>query len=271
MVWTALVLSWSEKKRSEDYGLAIRQCIAIALSFACMGPAWATDDSRVTFPDFSSLRAETLNLISGAKERVWLTTDYLTDGEIATALFLARYRKIDVQVLLGKHKARSYMSRLTYLNKQNVPVYLRPHQFRTPERTGLLTDNKLLYVNGDLDSLGAQRTYTGIYADPDGVVSYGNAFAKAAQLQIPAVPQKVPLVGTARGGRAYSSASGGLEGEAPRTTVRTPGSGTPRNGYIYNGVSDPRPAGVSTSLPKATKWEKQLRKSEADSSGGASE
>jgi hypothetical protein len=112
------------------------------LVFLCLIPSWQVygqeaaevqepkEDIRISdFDSFSKMRFEVLNLVGAAKTRIWLVTDYLTDGEVVSALFLARYRKLDVKVLLGKKKAYSYMSRLGYLRQQNIPVYIKPNNF----------------------------------------------------------------------------------------------------------------------------------------------
>src|SRR5688572_28404829 len=88
--------------------------------------AATTEASVISFTTFAELRAYMLDAISGASKRIWLTTDYLTDGEIVSALYVARYRKLDVQVLFGRAKANFYMSRLAYLKNQNIPVFLQP-------------------------------------------------------------------------------------------------------------------------------------------------
>src|SRR5262249_22068141 len=70
------------------------------LSAQVSEPQSSKEDIRVSdFDSFGKLRLEVLNLIGQSKTRIWLTTDYLTDGEIVSALFVARYRKLDVKVL----------------------------------------------------------------------------------------------------------------------------------------------------------------------------
>src|SRR4051812_1521271 len=76
-------------------------------------PAQAGCAAPRRFESFSDLRNEVLDYISGATQRIWLVTPYLTDGEIVSALYVAQYRKLDVKVLLGRGKANSYMSRLS--------------------------------------------------------------------------------------------------------------------------------------------------------------
>ena len=46
-----------------------------------------------TTANFDELRHNILELIGSGRKRIWLLTDYLGDSEIASALFLANYRK----------------------------------------------------------------------------------------------------------------------------------------------------------------------------------
>ena len=57
------------------------------------------------FSEFTELRNQILNLMGLAQNRIVIVTDFLSDGEISTALFLAKYRKIQVRVFLGQKKA----------------------------------------------------------------------------------------------------------------------------------------------------------------------
>src|SRR5690348_2584680 len=93
-------------------------CLLACTAAPRAGVALAESETAPTtkrYETFSDLRADVLDLISAATQRLWLTTDYLTDGEIVSALYIAQYRKLDVKVLLGRAKANVYMSRLNYL------------------------------------------------------------------------------------------------------------------------------------------------------------
>ena len=52
--------------------------------------------------NFEELREEVLQIISKSQKRIWLTSDFLTDGDIVTALYFAKVRKPHVFVLLGQ-------------------------------------------------------------------------------------------------------------------------------------------------------------------------
>jgi hypothetical protein len=175
---------------------------ALILSL-CLGalPAIAQDAAPTgpqTFENFAGLRNYLLNAIGAATQKVWVATTYLTDGEIVSALYIAQYRKLQVQVLLGQSQARSYMSRLNYLKAQQVPVYLWPTSFKFGQPTGLLVDNKLYLVDSDLNSLDRNRRYQVTEADARTLEAFTAGFVSGMDAKIPAVPAPVPLVGTAK-------------------------------------------------------------------------
>lgn len=236
---------------------------AMALLLTLATPAFSQDDTK-TMTSFADLRAEVLDAIGGATRRVWLVSDYLTDGEIVSALYLAQYRKLDVQVLLGRSKANFYMSRLNYLKNQNIPVFLKPDTFKPGQPTALLADDRLLLIDGDLDFLAKVRQYHLQIASTERRDVFQAGFSSAANLRVPAVPHQIPLVGKATGrGRVYSpglSTSSGASAPIPAGVVRS-SNGSPRidesGAYVYDRASQPRPSDVPAKLPKAVKWGQQ--------------
>ena len=218
------------------------------------------------------MRNAVLDAMAGATKRIWLNTDNLTDGEIVSALYVAQYRKLDVMVLLGRGKANNYMSRLNYLKNQNIPVYLKPDSFKTPKPTALLCDDRLLYLDGELDFMAKVKKFTLEQPAADEKERFLVAFAGAANLKMPAVARAMPLVGRANqqnlrtssssGATVSSPASGGRY--LPQTTPsynKTDGSGA----YTYDRRRDPRPDGVPANLPKSLKWQARPKAVKAES------
>lgn len=215
----------------------------------------STDDSRAKsqrlaggqFEGFSALRHMLLEAIASAQTRVWLTTEFLSDGEIVTALYLAQYRKLDVKVLLGKRKAQSMLSRLNYLKQQKVPVWLRPDSFKAPTATALLVDNQLFWIDAELDSMSRAKIFEAKPATNENFQSYIRDFSSAAAQEIPAIGATLPMVGRAfSGGRTYDGSSNNHY-----NTVSKDGA------YRYGRKPEPRPHGVSDKLPKRTKWQER--------------
>ena len=210
-----------------------------------------------TFTSFSELRAEVLNVIGATSKRLWLTTDYLTDGEIVTALYVAQYRKIDVRVLLGRAKASSYMSRLSYLKNQNIQVFLRPDGFKPQTATTILSDDKLIEIDGELDFMSKYKKFNLTLAEPTVAQAYATAFGTAAAQQIPANQRALPLVGRQRtpwpSADTPAAATTPVKSRLPAPEPRLDSSDE-QAAYIYNRKPMPRPDGVATKLPKELKW-----------------
>jgi hypothetical protein len=221
------------------------------------GEARAVDDPGVprAVSSFAEVRSAVLDSIAGATRRIWIVTEYLTDGEIVSALYVAQYRKLDVQVLLGRGRSNAYMSRLSYLKNQNIPVYLRPEAFKPAQPTGVLTDDQLTWVDGDLDFLSRVRKFNLTTATPQDRETFTKAFADAAGLKVPAVAAPIPLVGRGNAKGVPQAYSG------PRPDPQLPASSTASGGaggdaYYYGRTSAPRPSDVPAKLPKGVKWEK---------------
>jgi len=200
-----------------------------------------------SYDNFSALRGDILDFISGATSRVWLHSDFLTDGEIVTSLFMAKYRKLDVKVLLGKRKANAYMSRLNYLKNQNIPVFLKPDNFKSNSISAVLSDNELVFIDGELDFMSRYKKFNVYRASDQDTQTFTDAFASAASMEIPAVPNKIPLVGrrNSSGPAAYNPSQAKVQAE-----TKTSNDGT----YNYGRGRSPRPQGVPSKLPKETKW-----------------
>jgi hypothetical protein len=205
-----------------------------------------------SYDSFAALRSDILDFISGANARVWMHSDYLTDGEIVTSLFVAKYRKLDVQVLLGKRKANAYMSRLNYLKGQNITVYLKPDTFKTEAISAILGDDELVFIDGELDFMSRYKKFNVYIASKEQTVAYQAAFAQAAGLEVPAVPAPMPLVG--RPSAPSNSAS----------SYKPVYSGNKEGTYTYGRGREPRPTGVPAKLPKETKWQKAAPQPQQD-------
>lgn len=226
------------------------------------------------FPDF---RQEVLDHMSSATKRLWVVTDYLTDGDIVAALYIAKYRKIDVQVLLGRAKANAYMSRLSYLKGQSIPVFLKPDTLKIRSQTAILADDSLLFAEGNLDFLTRTKNFKTSYGSEGERQAFVTAYAEAAALKMPANARQVPLVGRPpKAGwqdRPMSAPQLAPESKSllqpgtraaphPTTRVTPPRTQESKTNdtsevYHYKRTSDPRPTDVPSRLPKGLKRDKQ--------------
>lgn len=231
-------------------------------------------DPRREHDSFSDLRHEMLGIIGGATKRLWLVTPYLTDGEIATSLFMAKYRKLDVKVLLGRNQANSYMSRLSFLKKQNIPVFLTPANFAFNTKTAVLSDDRLVVINSDLNVKSNRQKYSSEDSTVKETREFLKIFQEATDQKIPAIPRPTPYVGRpGRFNNVYKS------GNTPQTSAPTarnedrqsvssseegtdqpPAAVYGRDGaYNYNyKKAESAPEGLPKKLPKQTIQQKKF-------------
>ena len=199
-----------------------------------------------TLNSFSDLRHDILNVIGKATKRIHLATYYLTDGEIVTALYLAKYRKVDVKVFLGFQKANHYMSRLAYLKRQKIPAFLAPRTFPLKRNTIILIDDEVYTSDSDLDFKTLKRSFR-FNRVPD---TSKNKFIMAFQGSLKS-PTPAKLRPRLRVGRANPNPNRRIYRPAPT-------DGT----YDYDRHNQPRtaPAGIPTRLPAKTKHQlKQMK------------
>ena len=191
---------------------------------------------------FSQVRSEVINMISGAGKRVWLVSNYLTDGDIVSALYIAKYRKVSVSVLLSPRYANAYMSRLKFLKSQNIPVFLLPKSWRFPEPTAILADERLVSIDGSLDFMKPKAKYTLKEHKGESKMLFIRSFQQAIGQKVPAVPSPRFRI---------KSKSPNI---AEKTKSKPTYSGENDGSFNYNRVKHPRraPRGVPRRLPSKT-------------------
>ncbi|MFW7379448.1 MAG: hypothetical protein ACOH5I_11615 [Oligoflexus sp.] len=200
--------------------------------------------------NFNELKHIVADLIGRAESRVILYTEFLTDGEISSALFLAQYRKIQTIVFLGGSSMNRYLSRLGYLKAQNIPVFVRPRQSQFREPTILLVDRHLYRISRDLDVLKKQVGAEIQLASPSWVNRFEAELVEALKNNKQAIPKPLPMVGR--------------PGSHPQSRQNVPidYQGDPDGTYNYDRAAGRRksvPAGVPTKLPKTTVFEQRQR------------
>lgn len=211
----------------------------------------AKPKNQKNFSSFTQFRHTLLNILGSAKTRILLNTDFLSDGEIVTALYLAQYRKVEVQVFLGRHRANHYLSRLKYLKRQRIPVYLTPQSFPKTSPTVLIVDQRAYGANSSLD-YKSSRTYFTLQAYSKSTQKkLAKAFKTALKNPTPARAAPTPLVG--RGHRQPRVMS--------RQTPRYRQSGSPDQSYNYDHRPQQRkaPKGMPKALPKETIFQMKQR------------
>lgn len=221
------------------------------------------------FSSFKDARIEFLNLMGLGQKRIWLATDFLSDGEIVAALYLAKYRNVDVQVILGRGRMNHPMSRASTLRRQGIPVYGRPSSFPFKSQTALMIDNELYVLDHDLDYRSARPYLTLKGQRPHDITQYQESFAAVIQQPVPTQPVPAPDV--------YRPSEQAPEPPPVREPVagaknrpkntRPDYTGSPDGVYNYNYSKSNRswkaPEGAVRRLPKSTVFElKQKQKVE---------
>ena len=204
--------------------------------------------SKLYFKNFKSLRSKVLNLIGSSRKRVILVSDFLTDGDISSALYIAKYRKVKVNVLLNKKKANKYLSRVRFLNQQGIPVSYRPRNISIKNPTLLLVDNRLYKISRDLDVLRPDISSTMVQASPKGLNIFLKSLIKIFKNHKGIRTTPLPKVGRPRRNQGYT------------TRTRKPYKGNRDGSYNYDrSRPSPRPNNVRATLPKSTVFQKKQR------------
>jgi hypothetical protein len=226
--------------------------------------------------DFAKLRSELLTMIGGASSKIWLSTSFLSDGEVVSSLFIAQYRKVNVQVLLGRANATNVFSRLSYLKQVNIPVSITPNNFYPKFPTIILIDNKLIVVNSSMNNLEKMRSFTISLLAPSEIPPFEAAFVTAANETKAPNAAPLPLVGRMNARPLHKSGFKPLTNSAPGTPIRTngndlsasqnpPADSAPRGttsadgSYHYSNARERPGTGVITKLPKSTIIQERMR------------
>jgi hypothetical protein len=223
-------------------------------------------DYNKKFNSYRDLRAEVLNLMGRAKQKIWLSSNFFTDGEIVTALFLAKYRKIDIRVLVDEKKATHYMSRVYDLKKNNMTVALQPQAFAFKSGSHILIDEEIFHANADLNYMQSRNQFALTRLSSAQWTQFVDAFNKAEANSPKIIVKPLPQVG-----REYRKQAKAIENFSSPSSSRTPS-----DVYHYGrkGLGKRKiPEGVVTKLPKATIYQKNQRQAvekQLQGTGGAS-
>ncbi len=225
-------------------------CVAL-ISLGFQAHALANTSSKTfttqTFKNYAELKHMLLTHMGAAKTRIWLATDYLSDNDLSSALYFAKRRKVDVQVLLNEVSAHARLSRLKYLFDQNLPVRAKESFKSLQAPTVLLIDDSLVYFNTELDF---RQENTEFIAH-----SASKAIAKRYMQEFAACKKDI---------QPFAALSEGEENSDPENTTleaKSPGAtGKPTKAvYRYSKKYSTPPAGVAVDLPPTPVYEKNKK------------
>lgn len=234
------------------------------------GHAIANASSTQSYQHFFEVRHALLEQFGLAERRIWVFTPYFTDGDLASALFVAGYRKMDVQVHLGRQKAHLPMSRLRFLGQSNIPTYLSQKPPHKPLQSLILIDSKLFVLDAPLDFLLKNTRFR--FGRFHAMQGQPKESAKIRELQA-YVSQKTPIkAGTRslssyelkrpegrneRSARSSSRASAKSRSRLPRSSFQTDPKDWDPSTYTYSLDERHAPKGVPTTLPNKTVSEQE--------------
>ena len=195
------------------------------------------------FRHFKELQAHILNIIGSAQKSVVLITDFLTDGEISSALYLAKYRKIKVEVFLGSNRVNKYLSRVNFLKQQGIKVSLRP-QLPLSDPSLLLVDHQLYRITRDLDVLRPEVSGQLVLASPKLTNLMVRSLSNPKN-NVKITTRPYPKVGRARN-------------HYRQKRWTKPYTGSNDGSYNYDRARiQKRPENVPTDLPKIPKYQQE--------------
>ena len=231
-------------KRLVLFGLSLLLWTEAALGgYAPQPPQSAPKYSHHEFKDFKSLKVAMLDLIGSSKKRVILISTFLTDGDISSALYLAKFRKVAVNVFLSSRNANRYLSRVRFLNQQGISVSNRPRSLNPQDPTLLLVDSKLFRISRDLNVLKPHSSATLSQVSPRKTRTFVKNLIKTFKNKknIRSIP--LPLVGRPKPARKPGKIS------RKSRTYR----GNLDGSFNYDrSRREHRPSNVPTRLPKST-------------------
>lgn len=197
-----------------------------------------------TFKNYAELKHMLLAHMGSAKTRIWLATDYLSDNDLSSALYFAKRRNVDVQILLNEVSAHARLSRLKYLYDQNLSVRSKESFKSLQAPTIVMIDDSLVYLNTELDF---RQENTEFIAH-----SASKAIAKRYMQEFAACKKDI---------QPFAALSEGEENSNPENTTASPGAtGKPTKAvYRYSKKYTSAPPGVATDLPPTPVYEKNKK------------
>lgn len=204
------------------------------------------------YDNYANFIQRLMNMIGNAEEKVFLRTEYLSDGNIVMALNLAKFRDVDVKVVVHKKKARYYMSRYSTLRKHNIPTVVSSGQWAHP--SSIMVDDMLFEINTPLDYKTRTRYFRVSETNAEIAKTFERSFSSGLKFptyhnsSVKKSPQK-----TTRN-----------NGSSPNTWSRSSSKSHPSNStagnedesvYTYSNKKKDAPEGIQTKLPRKTKWQ----------------
>lgn len=118
------------------------------LFFVFHSPIGLAGTTVQSFSSYEDLQNTMTDLVSTAKQRVWIVSRSIDAHEISDALFFAQNRKVDVKLLLGPIGVQSTngLALLNLFTSQKI-FFLLDSKLRVESTTAFLVDENLVWAS----------------------------------------------------------------------------------------------------------------------------
>ncbi len=211
-----------------------------------------------SFSDFKELKIHLIELISSATKRIYISTDLFADPDLASSLFVAKFKKIDVMVLLDPRQSSNYRSKVSFFLDNGIPVYSRAKSFHTKYKTLFIIDQGMYTYKYSLSS-DTQDNYIlyeflnfNLTSIVEEFIVFKDSSSNPQSLRRPRLPSVKVSSGNSAA-KTYNKSSGG------GTSITEGVTNIEESVYEYDRYPQQRvaPLGVDTRLPKELKSTKR--------------
>ena len=186
---------------------------------------------------YISYQQKVIDLISSAQKKVWLAARNLNDSEVTTALYLAKYRKVNTKVFLSQKALKRYDSQAAWLKSLAIDLSYIPEQHFNKWTLILLKDKDLFFSDYVLNGEEPLRLINFYSSKKSDLKNYYQDFFKSTNIDSQfssslLIPKKNKI-------------------ESKHTIEKQPKIDTYRMKRSYKDRNLPR------QLPELTKWQKK--------------
>ncbi len=223
-----------------------------------------------TFEIYSRASSVVVKAITKAKKTVWVTTDFLSDGALVNALYLANLRRLDVKLLIKRSSVGQPLELSDYLAKRKVPVFYKENEGASKEVSAALVDDELILLNSSFHFRTKNTRFKIKYIDKKLHDRFREAFIRSSSNKR---GQKVEPVVSSKESQSRVVRSGA--GPNAKVSGSSSGQGSSISGgvFSYDNQAPQRtaPVEVQQKLPKLPIYMQKLLDSDESSSKGVKE
>ncbi len=238
------------KNKKVDAGVASEKQAETLLAFGSV--------EEKKFSNYKELKIHLIELISSATKRIYISTDLFADPDLASSLFVAKFKKIDVIVLLDPQQSSNYRSKVSFFLDNGIPVYSRAKSFHTKYKTLFIIDQGMYTYKYSLssDTHDSYMLYEFLNFNLTSIVEEFTVFKDSSTNPQSLKRPRLPNVKVSSGSSAAKTYNKSAKGVSSRNEGVT---NIEESVYEYDRYPQQRvaPSGVDTKLPKELKSTKR--------------